>query len=89
MPFGCDHAVDPLANGRVTFARTFFEALAVEDFILPRAYLIKPDFCNVCAHNDTDVLLTPSMCDRNSWVRGTCSEPSTSCEIKSQRQKRA
>ena len=29
--------------------------------ILPREYRIKPDFCNVCAHSDTDVLWTPSM----------------------------
>jgi hypothetical protein len=54
--------------------------------ILPREYRIKPEFCNECALSDTDDRWTPSMCDRNSWVRATCSPLKTSCESKSRAQ---
>lgn len=32
VPFARDHAINPLSNGRVKFASTFFEALVVQDF---------------------------------------------------------
>ena len=37
VPFARDHAINPLSNGRVKFASTFFEALAVQDFYFCRA----------------------------------------------------
>jgi hypothetical protein len=37
--------------------------------ILPREYRIKPDFCNVCAHRDTDVLLDPRRAEPDKGER--------------------
>ena len=64
-----------LANYRVAFTGALFETVTVEDSDMPTLYWISPACCTLWASTDTAFSRTPSMCERNSWVRMNVSLP--------------
>src|SRR4051794_22572222 len=80
------HFVRLRADHRIAFAGAVFETVAVEDFDMSARVPDQPACCTAWASIETVFLRTPSMWERNSWVRLNVSLPIMSCDCKSQRQ---